>query len=279
MPSAQSEALELRVLAFVRIAMAALILVRTTPVLAWTHAAFLHGTWPLLGWPTDAYHAAIGGWTWPPAVIAALCIARTCCAVVLLAGVFSRASGVATGILGYLVLAQDELAHVQTLHLLYASAILIGMSDCGCEFALRRQKPISPQSSVWLLRLWIASIYFWASLAKLHADWFSGSAFATFHRYGGLAGPVADILFATETRRMVLAMCVALVEFLLGPALLFERTRKYALASALLFHVSIEMVAKPDVFSYAMCVLLLVFLTPAAQRASAPAPADHTTSP
>jgi hypothetical protein len=278
MPSVQSEALELRVLAFVRIAIAALILVRTTPILAFTHAGFLHGTWPLLGWPTDAYHAALGGWSWPPAIVAALCIARTCCAVALLLGLFSRAAGLATGILGYLVLAQDELVYVQTLHLLYASAILLGLSDCGSVFALRRQKPFAPQSSVWLLRLWVASIYFWASLAKISVDWLSGNAFATFHRYGGFAGPVADVLFATETRRVTIAIGVMLVELLLGPALLFERTRKYALATALLFHVGIQIVARPDVFGYAMSALLLVFLSPAAHRASVPVPAGHTTS-
>jgi hypothetical protein len=278
MPSVQSEALDLRVLAFVRIAMAALILVRTTPILAWTRVGFLHGTWPLLGWPTDTYHAALGGWSWPPAIVAALCIARTCCAMALLVGLCSRVCGIATGVLGYLVLAQDELVFVQTLHLLYASAILLGLTDCGCAFALRRDNSVSPQSSVWLLRIWVASIYFWASLAKISVDWFSGNAFATFYQYRGLAGPVADILFATETRRMSIAICVMLVELVLGPALLFERTRKFALTSALLFHISIEIVARPDVFGYAMCALLLVFLSPAAHRASTPAPAGHTTS-
>jgi len=278
MPLARIRSSELHVLASVRITLAMLLLVRTTPLFAWTSAPFLQGTSPLLGWPTNAYHAAFAGWSWPPVIVAALCIARTFGIVALLVGCFSRIAGPLTGICGYLILLQDELGYVQTLHLLYASAILLGMADSGCAFALRRDRPISWLSSIWLMRIWVASIYFWASLAKIRVDWLSGEALAVFHRYGGLTGPGADVLLATEARRMAVAGSITLVEFLLGPALLYDRTRKVALPCAYVFHFGVEVVARPDLFGYAMSALLLVFLPLKVQGASAPAPVDQTTS-
>ena len=278
MPFARIRNSELHLLASVRIVLAVLLLVRTTPLLAWTSAPFLHGNSPLLGWPTDAYHAAMWGWSWPPVIVAALCIVRTFAILALLFGYFSRMAGLVAGVSGYLILLQDELGYVQTLHLLYASAILLGLADSGCAFALRRDRVISAPSSIGLMRIWVASIYFWASLAKIRIDWLSGEALALFHQYGGLAGSAADVLFATETRRIVIAVSIALVEFVLGPALLYGRTRKVALLCAYVFHCGVEIVARPDLIGYAMSALLLVFLSPKVQGASVPASAGQTTS-
>ena len=60
-----------------RVAIGALILLRTTPILAPLDLPFLRSAYPLLGWPD-------GRWTvagLPPAIAALLCILRTVAAV------------------------------------------------------------------------------------------------------------------------------------------------------------------------------------------------------
>jgi hypothetical protein len=187
-------------------------------------------------------------------------VVRTAAAVALLAGVWSRVAGVAAGIAGYLVLAQDELGFVQTLHLLYGSALLVGLTDAGAALALVPDPPRAPRSSLWLLRLWVASVYPWAGLAKLHADWLDGRAMGFFLGSGALGGPLAGALLATPWRRVLVARAVAAAELALGPALVQARTRRFALPAAFAFHLGIELVARPDFLGWIMMSLLLAFL-------------------
>jgi len=266
----RAEAGDLRSLALARIAIGAILLARTTPLLAPLHLHFLGDTSPLLGWPDRGWHAPLFGIALPAALVAALCLIRTAASIALLLGVFSRPAGIAAGVTGYLVVAQDELAFVQTLHLLFGSAILLGLGDAGAAFALRPDRPRAPASSVWLLRIWVASVYAWAALAKLQPDWLDGRAFAFFQESHALRGPIADALLATSARRILLARGVAAIELLLGPALLFRRTRRIALPMAFAFHVGIELMSRPDFIGWTMAALLLCFLpSHGAQKASA----------
>jgi uncharacterized membrane protein YphA (DoxX/SURF4 family) len=254
-----AERADLRPLALCRIAIGALLLLRTTPLLAPLHLHFLRGVSPLFGWPDHGFHAPLPGLALPAPAIAALCVIRTIAAIALMLGVGSRPAGVIAGAAGYLVLAQDELAFVQTLHLLYGSAILIGLTDAGAALAIRPDRPRAPASSLWLIRIWIASIYFWAGIAKLRADWLDGRAFAFFLEIRALRGPIAEALLATPRARASLACAIAAMEILLGPALIHPRTRRLALALALSFHLGVELMSRPDLIGWTMASLLLVF--------------------
>jgi hypothetical protein len=268
----------LRALALVRIAVGALLILRTTPLLTPLHLHFLRGVAPLLGWPDRGFHAPVPGLGLPAAVVAVLCVLRTAAALALLAGVWSRVAGVVAGLTGYLVLAQDELGFVQTLHLLYGSALLVGLTDASAALALAPDRPRAPRSSLWLLRLWVASVYLWAGLAKLHADWLDGRALGFFVESGALGGPLAGALLATPWRRMLVARAVAAGELALGPALGHPRTRPFALPAAFAFHLGIELMARPDLLGWIMMSLLLAFVPRDPQGVQTARSEGHTTN-
>jgi hypothetical protein len=266
----------LRALALIRIAVGVLLILRTTPLLAPLHLHFLRGVAPLLGWPDRGFHAPVPGLGLPVAVIAGLCLVRTAAAVALVVGVGSRVAGVAAGVTGYLVLAQDEIGFVQTLHLLYGSALLVGLTDAGAVLALVPDQPRAPRSSLWLLRLWVASVYLWAGLAKLHADWLDGRALGFFLESGALGGPLAGALLSTPWRHALVARAVAVGELALGPALAHPRTRRFALPAAFAFHFGIELMARPDLLGWIMMSLLVAFVPLQGEQTARAA--GHTTS-
>jgi len=254
--------MDLRPLGWIRAAIGALILLRTTPLLAPLDIWFLRDTWPLLGWPEPGFGSAPLVVALPALAVQILCVLRTAAALLFMLGVASRLTGIVAGVAGYLVLLQNPFGFIFTLHLFYQAAILVALADSGSAFALRPARPLSPASSYLLLRLWVASIYLWAGIHKLRPDWLDGRAIELFHHRHALHGVFADLLLATPLSRAITATGVAVLEMALGPLLLIERTRRVALLMAWSFHLALEIVGRPDLLGWGMAALLFCFLGP-----------------
>ena len=271
-----TQSITLRPLGATRAAFALVFLLRTTPLLAPFGIHFMPSAEPVLGWPDGGWHAPIAHLSLPAGVVGALCIVRTMAALALLLGIFSRPAGIVAGACGYLVLAQDAFGYMHHLHMLYLGAILLGITDSGCAFALRPDAPRSPRSSLQLLRAFVASIYVWAALCKLRPDWLDGRALALFHADGALRGCVAAALFATPGRCVALAWIVVLFELALAPALLWRRTTTLALIVAYAMHLTFELAGRVDSIGWQMAALLIVFVPARVWAGSAqPAPATR----
>jgi hypothetical protein len=232
-----------------RIAFATVFLLRTT---------VLSGSGTLLGWPEPGWHPVIGPHL-PDPIVIALCLLRTGCAILFLVGVRARIAGAMAGICGYLVLAQNPVTYLQSTHLLYQGAILFAFTDAGARFAVRPDRP-GASDGLFLARGWLASIYAWAGIAKLRADWLDGRALELLHHDGALRGWLADLVTATATSRAIAACGIAGCELLLGPLLLWKRTRTVGIALAVALHLGIAVAARAEAFSWAMLALLLVYL-------------------
>jgi hypothetical protein len=256
---------EVRALAWARVALGALFLVRTTPLLAPLHLPSLRGTTPLLGWPDGRWHGS-PTLALPAAMVAALCVVRTLAAVAFTLGVEATAAGLVAGIAGYLVLLQRPFEFVFTLHLLYQGTILLALAGAGGALALGPRPPRAPASGLLLMRLFVASIYAWAAIGKLRRDWLDGRTLEILLQQRSLSGRVAEALLATADRRIAVAWGVALAELALGPLLLWRKTRLAGLAVALLFHAGVQIVGRPDLLGLEMAALLICFL-PGALRA------------
>jgi hypothetical protein len=211
------------------------------------------------------------GFALPAALVAALCLLRTAAALGLALGVRARIAGVVAGVAGWGVLAQDAFGYFHHLHMLYLGAILFGLTDAGSAFSLRPDAPRSPASSLLLLRCWVASIYVWAAIGKLRLDWLDGRALEAFHRVGALRGALADALVATPTSRIICSVAVAFGELVLGPALLWSRTRRVALVFAYGLHALFEIAGRVDSIGWQMAALLPVFF-----RGGTPRPPQAT---
>ena len=243
-----------------RVALGAVFLLRTTPLLAAFHIPFLADTIPLLGWPDGHAHFMPFIPALPDALLAALCIARTLAAVAFMIGVRARVAGLLAGGLGYLTVLQDPARFFTTHHVIFLGTMLLACTDAVSACALRPGRPRSPASSAWLIRAWLASIYVWAAIAKLRPDWFDGRTFSLLAREGQFRPFVASTLLATDTRRCVIAWCVVATELALAPLVLIPRTRRAGLVLAIAFHLGLEWAASPDLFGWAMIALLLAFL-------------------
>ncbi|HET7540743.1 MAG TPA: HTTM domain-containing protein [Polyangiaceae bacterium] len=244
---------DVRWLGLARAAIGALILFRTTPLLAAFDLPFLRSAYPLLGWPD-------GHWTvaWlPSAAVALLCVVRTVAAVCFAIGYRVRLSGLLCGLSGLVILIDDPFQFVFTVVYLYLAAIVLSLTDASAGFALFPVTARSPESSRWLIRMFLASIYFWAGLYKLRADWLDGRTLDLLRQSGALTGHFIDVALRSELSRRLAAWFVVGLELSLGPALLVRRTRRSALLAAFAFHALLQLAASPDFLGFGMCALLL----------------------
>jgi Vitamin K-dependent gamma-carboxylase len=262
---------ELRALGVSRILFGSLALLRTTPVLAPLGMPYLDGTSPLLGWPRAAWHLAAFGPVLPAGLVAALCIARTLALLLFTAGVFATPAGVAAGICGWVVLAQDPASYVNTLHLLFLGTVVLATSGAGSAFALRPEPAVDAPSGLALTRALVASVYAWSGLAKLNGSWLRGDVLAHLRDSGVAHGALADSLLGSSTGRAGVAWLLVATELSLGPLLFLRRTRLAALATALALHLVLELSMHPDFFGFAMSALLLSFVEPPAVTRTSPA--------
>ena len=245
-----------RPLAWSRIAMGTLFLVRTTPLVDWLGFPFFIPSHPLFGWPDGRWNGA-SWWSFPPLLVACLCVLRTLAAAFFLVGFHTRAAGLAAGIAGYLVLLQQPLGFVFTIHLLYQGTMLLALTDAGSSLALRPAPATAPASGVLLVRLFLASIYAWAGIFKLRADWLDGRALGLFITDGAFASWATRTMLSTPTERALCAISVTVVELALPFLLLLPRARVLGLVAALGLHAIIELVARPDLLGWEMGALLL----------------------
>jgi hypothetical protein len=248
-------------LAWTRAAFAAVLLIRTTPLMFLIDSHIGADAVPMMGWPTSpSFHAAVFGLALPPIFIQILCVSRTCAALLLLVGYRPLLTGPMSGISGYLVVLQDVFSFTFTQHLLYTGAILIGLTDCATTLAVRPEEARAPRTSYFLLWTLVTSIYFWAALGKLRRDWFDGRTLALFFEEGKFREPLAQVLLGTASGRAAAGTTVVVTELALIPLLWWPRTRLAGLFVAFGLHVTIEAIARPDVFGWAMIALLLSFV-------------------
>ncbi len=256
-----------------RVALGCVFLLRTTPLLAAFHVSFLADARPLLGWPDGHAHFAPFIPALPAALLAVLCVVRTLAAVAFTVGIRARVAGFVAGGLGYLTVLQDPARFYTTHHVIFLGAILLASTDAVSVCAVSPEPRRSPNSSLLLIRAWVASIYIWAAIAKVRPDWLDGRTFVLLAR-GGLLRPfVAATILATAPVRAFVACGTVAMELALAVLLLVRRSRRVGLALAVMFHLGLEWATSPDLFGWAMIALLLAFLDP--HERSEPSRAAH----
>jgi hypothetical protein len=128
-----------------------------------------------------------------------------------------------------------------------------------------RRRPTLRRDSVpawmpWALRGQLAVIYGFAGLAKLHADWQSGTVLHMWlrTRADGLLGP----LLASPEVAQVMAIGGTVFDLLVVPALLVRRTRAIAWLAVVTFHVTTGVLFPIGMFPWIMIALSTVFFAP-----------------
>lgn len=214
-----------------------------------------------------------------PKPFTALMLAGAVAALATAVGALTKAATIlTTTAVGYHLL-------VSTTHLhnnrAYLFAVLVGLSLAPAGRSLsvdrrwRRRRGLEPSPEVmpgwplWLLRFECALVYGASGFSKLvDPDWFGGTV--TWGRVvteeaalrASILPEVVQDLLLDRSFHTVAAKAVVLTELFIAGGLWWRRTRPWAVATAVVFHVMIELSASVQTFSYLAIGVLLVWADP-----------------
>jgi vitamin K-dependent gamma-carboxylase len=118
-----------------------------------------------------------------------------------------------------------------------------------------------PAWALWLVRAQLAAPYIFGGIAKLNPDWLAGEPIRTW-----LAArtdfPVIGSFFTQEWMVYLFAYGGLLLDLLVVPALLWRRTRPFAIVAAFAFHLTNNSLFHIGIFPWFMMAGTLMFLPP-----------------
>ena len=120
----------------------------------------------------------------------------------------------------------------------------------GCEARV-------PIAAVWLLRVQIVLVYFFAGVAKLRGDWLDGMPLRIWLPARADL-PLVGTLLDEPSTAIVLAWAGLLFDIFVGFALLHRRVRRWAFAAVVVFHLATWLLFPSiGIFPLAMIVMTL----------------------
>jgi len=122
----------------------------------------------------------------------------------------------------------------------------------------------APTWTLWILRAQLVVVYFYAGVAKINADWLRGEPMRMWlarREDLTLLGPLGRLL----TEEWVVYLFTyggLLLDLLIAPLLLWRRSRPYALAAVIVFHLLNAVLFQIGIFPWFMIAATLLFLPP-----------------
>jgi vitamin K-dependent gamma-carboxylase len=265
-------AVSMRALALLRVLAGPVVLLHLEPFLAdaWDGRTYREAFYePYAAWYPELPDAAYVG------VLSLAAVA----AVAMSLGLLTRLATATTfAIVAYNLFLSTTHFHNNRAYLVIVLGVL-AVAPCGRELSLdawirhRRGRPpldpTAPAWPLWLLRFECGAIYAASGLSKLvDPDWFGGTV--TWQRVVRArdeleAWPLPDWAVSLLTDRSFhtgAAKLIVLTELSIAAGLWFRRTRYAAVWLAVVFHLSIEMSASVQVFSYLAIAVLVVWAVP-----------------
>lgn len=190
---------------------------------------------------------------------------RTLAASLLLLGVGARASAIAVAVAGAWLMAADRFRYLHHLYLLWCMLAWFALLPSAERLSLSRlllRRPGRhdvPRWSLQLLRLFCASVYFAAGVAKLNQPWLSGDTLRALERVSWVGGAAFSSAVA-HLGYAPLAWLICLTELALAPLLLLPRTRPLGVALGILLHLGVVASMEVSTFTGQMLLLLALFL-------------------
>jgi vitamin K-dependent gamma-carboxylase len=218
-----------------------------------------------LGWIDELYVAPpellpYPGFAWlprlPSAALHAVFAVMGACAILIALGRCYRVAAI--GLLlsfGYVELldATNYLNHYWLVTLLLFGAVIA---------PLGRPRTHVPAWMVGLVRAQLGLVYFFAGLAKLDADWLVHAQplrlWLPVHADVAIVGP----WLATPAVAHALAIAGAIFDLAIFPALCWSRTRKWAWAVLVVFHLATAALFPIGIFPWLMIIATTIFFAP-----------------
>ena len=194
-------------------------------------------------------------------------------------GVWSREALLTASSLGLYFLLCDRLQYHNNRYALLLLAFLLAFMPCdrafllrrGREHTLAREERIAPTFARRLFQIQVSLIYLGSTGGKLlDADWRSGQVL--FMRYAqapefcaqhGFTLPAWATLILTSAWFASIAAKAAIAsELFIALGIWLPRVRRLALWLGVIFHISIELTANVELFSWLMVASYLAFVVP-----------------
>ena len=243
---------------------------------------------------SDRFYAPYADWYPEPGrrLYVAMLIGAAVAAVAMSIGLLTRlATAYSACFVGYhLFLSTTHFAHNRAfvLILLTTIALMPVGRHYSVDALIRRRGPTAdadtaaPLWPLWLARFEVVVVYCASATSKLiDPDWWGGLMLqrrAIDQRAQAIddGAPVwlMDVL-ADGTFQWWFAKIAVLTEFLIGLGLLHRSTRLLAIWIAICFHVSIQIGADVQVFSWAALAALVIWVTPRVRDRTLLVPAGH----
>ncbi len=231
-----------------------------------------------IGYFGDAFHLPFipEAWVASGKLYAVIIAARLIASVLVVIGHRGRPALFVSGALLLYVLLCDRLQFHHNRYSLALFAMLMSLAPCDRSFSLvspegptSEAARVGPFWSVYLTHIQIAIIYVASGGSKLlDPDWRSGLVLADrFHRFGAMAiergvpAFVMEFLGRPDVSSGLSKLAIT-TELLLAVGLFSKRTRAFALWWGVMFHLTIEITAKVEIYTWLMLTMYGTFVTP-----------------
>jgi uncharacterized membrane protein YphA (DoxX/SURF4 family) len=227
----------------------------------------------------DAFYEPYAAWypEVPRAIYVGLLLLAAVAAIAMSLGLLTRLATATTFVIvAYNLFLSTTHFHNNRAYLVIVLGLL-AVAPCGRELSLdawvRRRRgrpaldPSAPAWPLWLLRFECAAIYGASGLSKLvDPDWFGGTVpWQRVVQARDQLDPLPHWAVSVLTDRdfhTVAAKVIVLTELFIAAGLWSRRTRYAAVWVAVLFHVTIEVSASVQVFSYLGIAVLVIWAVP-----------------
>lgn len=160
----------------------------------------------------------------------------------------------------------DKSAYLNHYYLVTLLAFLLVLLPAGAAWSLdarrRGTEQGVPRWTYWLLRGQLFVVYFYAGAAKLNADWLWQGEPLRLWLGTFTDTPVLGPLVEQRWVALGMSWAGALYDLCVAPLLMWRKTRPFAFAAAVFFHVSVWLLFPIGVFPWVMLVGATVFFEP-----------------
>lgn len=250
-------------LAFIRIAFGAIML--------WEVVRYFQNGWIARYWIDPVFHFTYLGFSWvkpwPGFGMYVHMGVLGILAILILVGLGYRVAS-ALFFLGFTyIFLLDQARYLNHFYFLILLSFLLILVPANRTFSLdalfgpKRADRRIPAWSVWILRFQLLVLYGFAGIAKLNSDWLRGEPLRAW--LAPLSGhPAVGGLFQSENTPYLLSYGGLVLDLLVGPLLLWRRTRSLAFLALVAFHSMNAWMFQIGIFPWIALACSTIFFEP-----------------
>lgn len=246
-------------------------------IMAWSAARFMLYGWVEQFFFKPTFFFKYWGFDWvsrpPEPILYGMFVAMTVAGVMVAAGMFTRVAllgGVALFTYIELIDVTNYLNHYYLVTLL---GLLLSVMPVGRAYSVdawRRAsmaRRVVPAWMVWLVRLQVATVYFWAGMAKLGPDWLNGANPLHIWMRARVDAPLVGNLLDEWWVALAMSWGGFVFDSTIWIFLLWKPTRKWAYAVVVVFHLVTGYLFNIGLFPLIMICAATIFFDPSWPRA------------